>query len=325
MNIIEGINRLRERHGEILVLFLILVLILIMIGGATGGEFLKIGFLQSMAFQLPMLGLLALAQMGPMLTGGIDLSVISIANLSGIVAAIVLTGMNGPTAILLAVVAAMLTAIAAGSLNGIIISVFGVSPIIGTLGMMIFLRGVALIVTKGDIIAGFPQSFLYLGNGTILGIPVPLIIFGAIIAIFAVIVSKTPYGVSAYMVGSNETATRFSGVNTKWVLFRTYLTSGFLAGITAFIMITRYNSAQAGAGFSYLLLTVLICVLGGISPDGGIGKVTGLFLAIIILQFISSGFNLMGLSSHLASALWGIILIFALFLNKLVLAQSGAR
>lgn len=322
MNLFEGINRFRRRHGEILVLFLILITIAIMIGVATGGAFLKVGFLRSMAFQLPMLGLLALAQMGPMLTGGIDLSVISIANLSGIVAALVLTSMNGPLAIVVAVVGALVTALAAGLLNGMIIAFVGVSPIIGTLGMMIFLRGVALVVTKGDIIAGFPDSFLYLGNGTIVGIPVPLIIFGIFVAIFAVIITKTPFGVSSYMIGSNETATKFSGVNTKVVLLRTYLTSAFLAGITSFIMITRYNSAQAGTGFSFLLLTVLICVLGGISPEGGIGKVTGLVLAIIILQFISSGFNLMGLSSHLASALWGIILIFALFLNKLIFVKG---
>jgi ribose/xylose/arabinose/galactoside ABC-type transport system permease subunit len=320
----EIIGRLRERHGELLVLFFILATIIILIAAATGGRFLRLNFLRSMAFQLPMLGLLALAQMGPMLTGGIDLSVISIANLSGIVAALILTSMTGPQAIIVAVVAALLTSLAAGTLNGFIISFIGVSPIIGTLGMMIFLRGVALIVTRGSIIAGFPDNFLYLGNGTIIGVPLPLIIFLGVVALFATIIAKTPYGLSAYMVGSNEVATKFSGVNTRWVLFRTYLTSGFLAGITSFIMITRYNAAQAGTGFSFLLLTVLICVLGGISPEGGVGKVGGLLLAIVILQVISSGFNLMGLSSHLASALWGIILIFALFLNKLIFS-GGSR
>ncbi len=318
----ELIEKLRERHSEILVLFLILATIIIMISAATGGRFLRISFLRSLAFQLPMLGLLALAQMGPMLTGGIDLSVISIANLSGIVAAIALTSLTGPQAIIVAIFAALLTALAAGTLNGFIISFIGVSPIIGTLGMMIFLRGVALIVTRGSIIAGFPQNFLYLGNGTIVGIPLPLIIFLLVVAVFAVIIAKTPYGLSAYMIGSSETATKFSGVNTRWVIFRTYLTSSFLAGITSFIMLTRYNAAKAGTGFSFLLLTVLICVLGGVSPEGGVGKVTGLLLAIVILQVISSGFNLMGLSSHLASALWGVILIFSLFLNKLMFSEG---
>lgn len=319
---LETISRFRDKHGEIFVLFMILAVAVLAIGVATGGGLLSMDFLQSMAFQLPMLGLLALAQMGPMLTGGIDLSVISTANLSGIVAALILTSMTGAPAIIIAVLAALLTALGAGVLNGFIIAFIGVSPIIATLGMMIFLRGVALIVTRGSIISGFPESFLYLGDGTLLGIPVPLIIFIGIVAIFATIIVKTPYGLSAYMIGSNETATKFSGVNTTWVKFRTYLTSAFIAGITSFIMITRYNTAQAGTGFSFLLLTVLICVLGGISPEGGVGKVTGLIFAVIILQVISSGFNLMGLSSHLASALWGIILIFALFLNKLIFLQE---
>ena len=293
MKLIEGLQRFRRRHSQILVLILILATITILISAVTGGGLLRLDFLRSMAFQLPMLGLLALAQMGPMLTGGIDLSVISIANLAGIVAALILTSMTGWTAILVAIIGAMLTALAAGMLNGFIIAFVGVSPIIGTLGMMIFLRGVALIVTRGNIISGFPDAILVLGDGTIIGIPIPLIIFIGIVGIFAIIITKTPFGISSYMIGSNETATKFSGVNTRAVLFRTYMTSAFLAGITSFIMITRYNTAQAGTGFSFLLLTVLICVLGGISPEGGVGKVTGLVLSIIILQIVRSVFNLM--------------------------------
>jgi ribose/xylose/arabinose/galactoside ABC-type transport system permease subunit len=117
------------------------------------------------------------------------------------------------------------------------------------------------------------------------------------------------------MLGSNKTATSFSGINVKKVTMKIYAISGLLTGLAAIIMISRFNSASAGYSTSYLLVTVLLAVLGGVNPDGGFGRISGIVMALLILQVISSGLNLMQVSSQLSKALWGIILILVIALR----------
>ena len=118
-----------------------------------------------------------------------------------------------------------------------------------------------------------------------------------------------PLGNAIYMLGSNLEATRFSGVRTRRVTMKIYVLSSLLAGVAAVVMMSRFNSANASYGESYLLVTILAAVLGGIDPFGGFGKVSGLVLSLIILQVISSAFNLIGLSQFLTLAIWGVLLI----------------
>jgi simple sugar transport system permease protein len=123
------------------------------------------------------------------------------------------------------------------------------------------------------------------------------------------VLNATPFGTKVYMIGSNEKATRYSGVDTRAVLLKLYVLSSLLAGVAAVVMLARFNSANAAYGESYLLVTILAAVLGGVDPFGGFGKVGGLLLALIILQVISSAFNLLNLSQFLTLAIWGGILI----------------
>ena len=309
-------SRFRSKHAEIIILSLVLANLIVLIAILTGGKFLQIHIFETMAFQMPLLGLLTLAQLIPMLTGGVDLAIISTTNLCGIIVALTLTQLDAWYTTPLAVLAGITASLAAGTLNGFIIAFLEVSPIIATLGTMILIRGIALAITEGYVIAGFPKEFLFIGGGSLLGIPMSLIIFVLFAVLMAVTLYRTSFGVSVYMLGSNPVATLFSGINNKSILFRTYLISGFLSGVASLVMISRFNAAQADYGASYLLLTVLICVLGGVDPAGGSGKVLGLVIAVAILQIVASGFNLLGFSSHLANALWGIILILVIIFNR---------
>ncbi|PLV59762.1 ABC transporter permease [Thermotoga sp. KOL6] len=309
---------MKVRNYQIIVLNSILVFLIVIMTILTKGRILRLESLQAVAFQMPLLGLLTLAQMVPMLTGGIDLSIVSNANLAGIIVALILTKLSGWYTVPLAILAGIGTALLVGALNGFLVAFVMISPIIATLGTMILIKGISLGITKGYIIAGFPKEFLFIGDGAILGIPMPFIIFLVSIFMVSLLLNKTIYGISVYMLGSNPIATEFSGVNIKSVLFRTYLLSGFLTGIASLVMIARFNAAQAAYGESYLLLTVLACVLGGVNPAGGFGKVSGLFVAIIVLQVVATGFNLLRLSSHLANALWGLILIFVITINRTI-------
>ncbi len=127
------------------------------------------------------------------------------------------------------------------------------------------------------------------------------------------------------MLGSNPVATRFSGIDTRALLFRTYLISGLLSGLAGLVMISRFNAAQADFGVSFLLLTVLISVLGGVDPAGGVGTVLGLGIAVLILQLVATGFNLVGLSAHLANALWGAILLVVIIYRRTTGTAEAAR
>ncbi len=314
---------MRSRHSELIILGCITTAIFALMWVFNPNQFLRIGNLQNMAFQLPELGLLSLAMMVTMLTGGINLSIIATANLSGIVTALILTAMINPDApppgsggiIILAICAGLLTAMLIGLLNGILVAVIDVSPILATLGMMILVNGLTIVITKGYVISGLPNAVRFIGNGVVLGIPMGTIIFALCAGIMALILNLTVLGFNIYMVGSNPTASNFAGVNNTAVLIKTYIISGLYAGIAAMIMISRFNSAKAGYGESYLLVTILASVLGGTSAAGGFGKVSGLVMSLIILQIASSGFNLLGVSAFLTIAFWGFIIILVMVVN----------
>ncbi|GAB4568070.1 MAG: ABC transporter permease [Anaerolineae bacterium] len=324
---------LAGKYSEIVTLGLVMVLVAFILTLFIGPRFLGMGNLQSMAFQLPELGILSLAMMITMLTGGINLSIIASANLTGIVTAMILIRYVDPEAmgpgswviILLAVLVGLAISAAIGLLNGGLIAWAGVSPILATLGTMILLKGLAIVLTKGYVLSGLPSPILFIGNGTIAGIPVPMILFALCALAMGVILNRTPLGIRVYMIGSNATACFFSGVNNANVLLKTYLISGIYSGLAALVMIARFNSAKADYGESYLLLTVLASVLGGTSAAGGFGRVSGLVLALIILQMVASGLNLLRVSAFLTIAMWGAILILVMVANDLVARYRQRR
>jgi simple sugar transport system permease protein len=267
----------------------------IIFGTLAPSRFLSGDTLRAIAFQMPELGILSLAMMVPLMSGGLNLAIISTANLSALVMAAILTHLIQPSTpvsiiaavIVLALLAGLLTSLVIGFLTGVIVAFFGVHPILVTLGTMTLVKGTAVLATSGTVIGGFPPAILFLGNGTLFRIPVS-------------------------MIGSNEKATRYSGVPTEWVLVGVYVVSSLLCWVAALLMMARFNSASAGYAESYLLVTILAAVLGGVDPFGGFGRVLGLFLSLVLLQVISTGFNLLGFSPYLTAAIWGATMILAI-------------
>lgn len=317
---------MERKYTEFLVLFIILLAVIGLMWFLNGSDFMHLGNFQSMAFQLPELGILSMAMMITMLTAGINLSIIASANLSGIVMAIILTqtippeatGPGGIGLVVLAILAGLLVSALIGLLNGFLVAHLEISPILATLGTMILVSGVALTITRGYVISGFPPAMIAIGNSSFLGLPIPILIFAAGVAILSIILRQTPLGARIYLLGSNPVACFYSGVNNPQVLMNTYLISGLYSGAAAVVMISRFNSAKADYGESYLLLTVLVSVLGGVSAAGGFGRVSGLVLALIILQIISSGLNLMGVNTFLTVALWGTVLIVVMVIQSIL-------
>lgn len=299
-------------------LITLLVASLALFGLLLGDRFLSPRTLQSMAFQLPELGLLALAMMVTLLKGGLNLSIIATANLSSLTIAYVLLatvpGTEGAAWVfwqVAAVAAGFAVAVVIGLVNGYLVAYLGVSAILATLGTMTAVEGLAIGLTRGGVLSGFPAPIVFIGNGTVLGVPVGIVVFLACALPVAVWLARTPSGNAVYLIGSNERAARFSGIDTRRVMLRVYVLSSVLAAVAGVVMMARFNSANATYGESYLLIAILVAVLGGVDPFGGFGKVAGLVLALILLQVISSAFNLLGLSQFLTLAIWGAILIAA--------------
>lgn len=318
------------RDAATTLLALLLIVAIAVFGFWMPGRFFAADSWRSMAFQLPELGILALAMMVPLVSGGLNLAIVATANLCGLTMAVVLTRLLGPDSSTLQVTAVIALALGSGLgvsilvglVSGGIIAALRVHPILVTLGAMILVKGIAVAATHGGVIGGFPPAILFVGNGTVLGVPVSMVLFAACALVVAFVLRRTPFGVSVRLIGSNEAATRFSGVNTTRVLIGVYVLSSILCWVAAIVMIGRFNSARAGYAESYLLITILAAVLGGVDPLGGFGRVLGVVLALTLLQVISTGFNLLGFSPHLTEAIWGATMIVALVIAKVRVGRT---
>jgi len=171
------------------------------------------------------------------------------------------------------------------------------------------INGISIYFTRGRTLTGFPDALIAVSNETVLGVPISFGLFVLVAIAVHLLLRRTPLGIRITMIGSNLEATRFSGVDTVRVQIWVYVLSSVLCWIAAVLMMARFNAAGADIAQSYLLITILAAILGGIDPYGGFGRIAGLFAALCILQTISSGFNLLGLSSHLTLAFWGFILL----------------
>ena len=306
-------------------LLIIATTIVVVMGIATSGNLFGTASLSAMAFQFPELGVFSLAIMLSLITGGIDLSIISTGNLSGILAALILTRFIPPEAssleitfwLTVAIAAALATGWLCGIVNGLLIARIGITPILATLGTMQLYMGMAYVITRGPAIAGFPEPFLVLGNVSLAGVPVPLLIFASLAIGTGVLLSRTRFGIHLYLLGTNETAARFSGIRVERMLVRTYALCGLLAGIGGILMVAHTNSAKADYGSSYLLQALLVAILGGVHPSGGFGTVTGLVIAVASLQALSTGFSMLRFSQFTKELVWGAFLLFIMVLNHL--------
>jgi simple sugar transport system permease protein len=279
----------------------------------------------SMAFQFPEMGILALAISIAFISGGMDLSLVGISNLSGILGGYLMLGLiNEQTgtigiffAIAVSILASLCVGVLCGVLNGVLISRLNISPILATLGTMQLYTGIALILTKGSALIGFPQDFSFLGQGSVGLIPVPLIIF--LITAFGLhhLLSRTYMGHSCYYIGTNQKAAKFAGIPIARTLLKTYMVSGMLAALAGIIMMSRVNSAKADFGSSYTMQSILVAVLGGVSPLGGKGKVAGVIIAVLALQFLSSGFGMLRMSQYAKEFVWGFLLVALVAMNIL--------
>jgi simple sugar transport system permease protein len=280
-------------------------------------NFLSIGTLNSFMYQLPLLGLLSLAMVVPLITGGLNLAIIATTNQSALLMVFVMGTLVGPDsggaatlgAIALALVAGLALCLVIGFATGALVAYTGVHPILVTLGTKSLIDGISIYLTRGMALSGVPASLSATLNATVLGVPAIFLLLIVVAVVIGIVLRHTPFGVACAMIGSNAEAARYSAIDTRRVLVGVYTLSSVICFFAALVVIATFNSASADYAQSYLLVTILAAVLGGVDPFGGFGTVSGLMIALAVLQVISSGLNQFGISNYLTVAIWGATLI----------------
>lgn len=300
-------------------IFLVLIAMLL-IFSILSPQFLKVNNIFNITKQIATLGICSVGFTFVLITGGIDLSLGYQISLINIICAYLMTktGVHWILAILISILIGTLI----GCINGIIITKTGVAPLIVTLSVMQILNGLSYLISKGLPMFGFPKAFSVLGQGSIFAIPVSLIFLVVIIGIGVFILNKTFYGRYFYAIGSNEEATKLSGVNTGKVRVLVYSLCGFFTSIGAILLLSRLNSAQSatGAGFEFDVLTA--CVLGGVSSNGGKGTMLGAFIGVLIVGVLDNGLLLLNVSEYIKLVIKGLILLVAVIYDTMSRSNS---
>jgi simple sugar transport system permease protein len=330
----NALRRLWPVDVQLRVLIVVFLVVLVGLSAWEPGTFLRLANFTSMGLQISDLGVLALAMMLAMILAGVDLSVVAVANLSAVLAAKAMAaaaaaGAGDGVITMVGVAAALVAGAAAGMTNGLVIGALRVPPILATLATMTLWGGVATVLTNGVSISGQSAALQTLGTQAFALIPVPTLILIICVVAVWVLLNRSSLGVRAYLLGANSRASLFSGVNNAKVTVAVYTTSGLLAGVAGLINVARTNSANPSYGASYILLTILIAVLGGVSVTGGSGRVAGVVLALLTLQMLSTGFNMIlvgtGDSNFFKNFAWGLLLLAVVSGSRMSLQRFRRR
>jgi len=260
------------------------------------------------------IGLIALAMTLVIITAGIDLSVGSIVGLSIMVMGMLWADAGLP--LFLAALLALLTGTILGGFNGILITLVGIPPLIVTLATMAGFRGIALGMSQARSIRNFPEQFLQLGQGYVLGIPVQVWILAIAALLFHVALTRTGWGRSVFSVGANEAAARLSGVPVSWVKLQVYMLSGFMSALAAVIYAAHVSVAKPDAGLGFELTAITAVVLGGTAISGGEGGVLGSLVALLMVGFLRSGLTLARVPSEAQDMMVGLLLIVVVAIDR---------
>ena len=294
----------------------VLILLVICIFAAFLSEsFLSVSNLFNVFKQVTVAGIIGCGMTFVILTGGIDLSVGSILGFAGVVASGVLAS-TGNT--FLAVLTAVAIGITCGIVNGFFISQCGIPPFIATLGMMTLLRGCVLVYTKGSPIPVKVDSYKFIGKGTVLGVPVPVIILIALFLLAHYILTQTSFGRSIYAFGGNREAARLSGISVKKTEWMAYIINGFLSGIAAVVLTARLGSAQSTSGQGIEMDAIAAVILGGTSLSGGTGFVLPTVVGAMIMGIIDNVLTLMNVNPHATNIVKGAVVLIAVLVDKKV-------
>ncbi len=297
-----------QKYIRLYAMFIVLLILIIAFSILTP-SFLKSSNISSVLRQISMLGITAVGMMLPILLGGIDLSVGAIITFVNIICAYMMVNMGLNPVV--AVFASIILSVLIGMVDGIIIAKINIPPLIMTFAMQMILEGTSYVISNGLPIYGFPEGFAIIGQGYLAFAPIPVVIMILCFIFGAFVLNKTYFGRFFYAVGGNEEASKLSGINVFNVKTLAYTLSGLFAGIAGIVMLSRTNSGtpNAGKGFEMDVLTAI--VLGGVSINGGRGKIHNIIAGVLIIGVLQNGLVLMNVGTYVQYIVKGIVLAAA--------------
>ena len=279
-------------------------------------SFLTLGNILSVGRQMSFTGIAAIGMTLVMLTGGIDISVGSMLAMAGVLCAKLSADVGLP--LWIAVVITLLIGALFGLINGAAVTRLHIPALIATLATQTILKGIAYLLTNAVPVKNLSATYKFLGQGYIFGvIPVPLIITVALYVLAWWYLDKTYLGRRVYLSGGNEEAARLSGINTKWTITGTYVFSGVFAAIAGVLMAARLGSGQPSVGSGFEMDVITATVLGGISVNGGKGKVVNVFVGACIMGVLANGMTMLNINQYLQWIINGLVLLFAVTMSNL--------
>ena len=315
-------NVAKSRTGQIVLLLIGITVFFIIFEP----KFFRWQTYNSMLLQMSELGILAIAVFLCILVGGLNISVMANANLAALaMGSFILANVSETSTsqqIWLVILGGVLCALAVGAIggliNGIMVGYAKMPPLLATLGTATLFTGLQKGLTGGESVWGYPDQLEYFGNGKILGLPFPFIMFSIITLLIFIMLKFTRFGYKLYMTGANPTTAKFSGIPTERVTMFTFIVAGMLSSLTATIVLGRTMSSNSDYGLlTYVLFTIFVAVVSG--SRAGFGSVITVFIGMFALQTLQTGFNYLlqtvkG-STYFRDFIWGALLIVFLIVN----------
>ena len=310
---------------------LVALFILVVVFAMLSEAFLTTGNLIILVKHVAINAILAIGMTFVILTGGIDLSVGSVAGLAGMIAGGLISeglvletfGVKVYFHVWLVVVVALLAGMAVGALNGLLVTRFRVAPFIATLGVLYVARGFANLRSGGATFAnltGKPElgntGFEWLGAGTLLGVPVVIWLMVLLAGLAAIVAAKTPFGRRVYAIGGNERAAELSGVRVNRVKLAVYVISGFCAALAGVIIASQLVAAHPATGETFELNAIAAVVLGGTSLFGGRGSIGGTIIGALVIGVLADGLVLLGVSEFWQFVIKGTVIVLAVVADQ---------
>ncbi len=298
-----------------------LVLLIVVMALFVPG-FFSVANLTNVARQVSINAIIASGMTLVIIAAGIDLSVGSLVALTGCVAMIAL---NRSDSDVIGVLVGIAIGGVAGAMNGSLVAFARLPAFVVTLGGLTIFRGLALTITEGQPIIRFEGAYKWLGQGVVLGLPVPVWIMIAVVLCIHVLLKRTTFGAHLYAVGGNATAARLSGVRVERVTFAAYVICGLLTGLAGMVLMARLSSAQPASGEMFELDAIAAVVLGGTSLSGGRGTVWGTLVGALIIGILNNSLNLLGVSSFYQLVAKGVIILLAVFVDQWLRQRLATR
>lgn len=299
--------KLKMERNDLALLLMLVVLVLGM--SLLSDRFLRMSNIMQILQQMTELGILAIGGTAVIMTAGIDVSVTAVSALTGIVAAYCFeSGMTMFPSVVIALVVAVLC----GMINGLLIGVCKVNPIVATLGTKSVFSGLALVICGGAPISAFSDAYIFLGQGRIAGIPTQVFILVVVLLAGHILANRTQLGRCLSVIGNSPEAARYSGIRTQLYTFIAYIFAALCSGIGGIVMSARVATARSDLGATYQMQVISAILLGGTSFTGGRGKVVGSVIGVLFFAILSNGFNLAGASPFTQQVINGALLIIVL-------------